>query len=41
MPTPRPGPDKFGIEHKIKNDPGKDHMTDKEFRKKADHYIKQ
>ncbi|WP_371374957.1 hypothetical protein [Sporomusa aerivorans] len=38
MPTPRPGPDKFGIEHEIKNKAGNRPLTDEEVREEAKRY---
>ncbi|HWR44233.1 hypothetical protein [Sporomusa sp.] len=37
MPTEKPGPDKFGIEHEIKNDKSK-RLTDEELREEAKRY---
>ena len=39
MPTPKPGPDKFGIEHEIKDTEGNKSLTAKELREKAKHYM--
>jgi hypothetical protein len=38
MPTLKTGPDKFGIEHEIKNKKGNKPMSDEEVRKKAEHF---
>lgn len=38
MPVPKTGPDKFGIEHEIKNENENRQMSDEEVRKKAEHY---
>lgn len=38
MPTPKTGPDKFGIEHEIKNDKANKQLTDKELREEAKRY---
>ncbi|SMD03144.1 hypothetical protein [Sporomusa malonica] len=38
MPTPKTGPDKFGIEHEIRNDKGNKQLTDEEVREKAKHF---
>lgn len=39
MPTPKTGPDKFGIEHEIKNPDGNKPLTGKEVREEAKHYM--
>lgn len=36
MPKVKTGPDKFGIEHEIKNEKGQKGMSDEEVRKKAE-----
>lgn len=38
MPTPRPGPDKFGIEHEIKNNQDGRPLTDEKVREEAKRY---
>ncbi|MDF2572010.1 MAG: hypothetical protein K0R55_3614 [Sporomusa sp.] len=38
MPTLKTGPDKFGIEHEIKNEKGSRQLTDEELREKAKLY---
>ncbi len=39
MPTPRPGPDKFGIEHEIKDAGGNKPLTDEALREEAKRYM--
>lgn len=39
MPTPKSGPDKFGIEHEIKDAGGNKPLTDEAVREQAKHYM--
>lgn len=38
MPVPKTGPDKFGIEHEVRNETGNKELSDEEVRKKAKHF---
>ncbi|MBP2635292.1 MAG: hypothetical protein H6Q72_1199 [Firmicutes bacterium] len=40
MPEPKPGVDKFGIEHEIKNEQENKPMSDEEVRRKAEHFAR-